>query len=160
MQSILCSVRVMTWFKSTDTNKGTEDWWTCCGRWSCFNVALQCRELIITGTFQCELQANRSQNKTLFSPASSTEIFYVLLAVHLDNLCNENQPEALFILNLFLQKPLDVAGMFIAHNQEVFTVYVQQMVRVIRTNRCTYTVNTSWWWAINTPTTCRGCLTK
>jgi hypothetical protein len=29
--------------------------------------------------------------------------FYVLLTVHLDHLCNENQPDALFILNLFRQ---------------------------------------------------------
>jgi hypothetical protein len=33
-----------------------------------------------------------------------TKYFYVLLKVHLDNLRNENQPDALFILNLFRQK--------------------------------------------------------
>jgi hypothetical protein len=29
-------------------------------------------------------------------------VFYVLLIQHLDNLCNENQLDALFILDLFL----------------------------------------------------------
>jgi hypothetical protein len=32
----------------------------------------------------------------------------------------------------FLKKPLHVSGVFIAYHQEVFTVYVQQLVRVIR----------------------------
>jgi hypothetical protein len=54
-----------------------------------------------------------------------------LLPVHLDILCNENQPDALFMLNLFCQSLLHVSGMFIAHHQEVFTIYVQQLVRVI-----------------------------
>jgi hypothetical protein len=52
--------------------------------------------------------------------------------VHLDNPYNENQPDELFILNLFRQKPLHVSGAFIAHHQEVVTVYVQQLLRVIR----------------------------
>jgi hypothetical protein len=39
--------------------------------------------------------------------------------VYLDNLCNENQLDALFILNLFRQ----VSGMFIPHYLQVFTVY-------------------------------------
>jgi hypothetical protein len=69
----------------------------------------------------------------------------------------------------FVTQPLHVSGMFIAHHQEVFTVYIQQLVRSIltqpaasqlkritRTNCCTYTVNTSWWWAISLPKTCRG----
>jgi hypothetical protein len=63
----------------------------------------------------------------------------------------------------FVNQPLHVSGMFIAHHQEVFTVYVQQLVRgiryinwqlagsgwnsqpkhITRTNRCTFTVNTS-----------------
>jgi hypothetical protein len=76
----------------------------------------------------------------------------------------------------FFNQPLHVSSIFITHHQEVFTVYVQQLVRVIRcwpgqecqpdptscqspkpitrTNYCIYTVNTSWWWAINTPETC------
>jgi hypothetical protein len=58
----------------------------------------------------------------------------------------------------FFNQPLHVSEMFIVHHQEVFTVYVLQLVRVIRlgdwllasqlkrithTNCCTYTVNTS-----------------
>jgi hypothetical protein len=31
----------------------------------------------------------------------------------------------------FVSQPLHVSGMFIAHHQEVFTVYVQQLVRVV-----------------------------
>jgi hypothetical protein len=31
----------------------------------------------------------------------------------------------------FVSQPLHVSGMFIAHHQEVFTVYVQQLVCVI-----------------------------
>jgi hypothetical protein len=31
----------------------------------------------------------------------------------------------------FVNQPVHVSGMFIAHHQEVFTVYVQQLVRVI-----------------------------
>jgi hypothetical protein len=30
----------------------------------------------------------------------------------------------------FINQPLHVSGMFNAHHQEVFTVYVQQLVRV------------------------------
>jgi hypothetical protein len=32
----------------------------------------------------------------------------------------------------FINQPLHVLGIFIAHQQEVFTVYVQQLVRVVR----------------------------
>jgi hypothetical protein len=32
----------------------------------------------------------------------------------------------------FFKQPLHDSGVFIAHHQEVFTVYVQQLVRVIR----------------------------
>jgi hypothetical protein len=32
----------------------------------------------------------------------------------------------------FINRPVHVSGMYIAHHQEVFTVYVQQLVRVIR----------------------------
>jgi hypothetical protein len=32
----------------------------------------------------------------------------------------------------FVKQPLHVSGVFIAHHQEVFTVYVQQLVRDIR----------------------------
>jgi hypothetical protein len=32
----------------------------------------------------------------------------------------------------FVTHPLHVSGVFIAHHQEVFTVYVQKLVRVIR----------------------------
>jgi hypothetical protein len=32
----------------------------------------------------------------------------------------------------FVKQPLHVSGLFIAHHQEVFTVYVQQLVRIIR----------------------------
>jgi hypothetical protein len=32
----------------------------------------------------------------------------------------------------FVIQPPHVSGMFIAHHQELFTVYVQQLVRVIR----------------------------
>jgi hypothetical protein len=31
----------------------------------------------------------------------------------------------------FVKQPLRISGVFIAHHQEVFTVYVQQLVRVI-----------------------------
>jgi hypothetical protein len=31
-----------------------------------------------------------------------------------------------------VKQPLHVSGIFIAHHHEVFTVYVQQLVRVIR----------------------------
>jgi hypothetical protein len=32
----------------------------------------------------------------------------------------------------FVNQPLHVSGMFIAHHQEVFTVYAPQLVHVIR----------------------------
>jgi hypothetical protein len=32
----------------------------------------------------------------------------------------------------FVQQPVQVSEVFIAHHQEVFTVHVQQLVRVIR----------------------------
>jgi hypothetical protein len=34
-------------------------------------------------------------------------------------------------LTYFIKQPLHVSGVFIAHHQEVFTVYVQQLVHVI-----------------------------
>jgi hypothetical protein len=42
----------------------------------------------------------------------SYRIFYVLLTVHLYLLCNENQPDVLFILNLFLQSTSTVSGVY------------------------------------------------
>jgi uncharacterized membrane protein YecN with MAPEG domain len=73
----------------------------------------------------------------------------------------------------FITQPLHVSGIFTAHHRELFIVYVQQWnqfhpdpascqspERITRTNCCTYTVNTSWWWAINMSETCRGCLMK
>jgi hypothetical protein len=35
----------------------------------------------------------------------------------------------------FVRRPLHVSGIFIAHHQEIFTLYVQQLVRVIRLSR-------------------------
>jgi hypothetical protein len=51
--------------------------------------------------------------------------------MHLDNLCSENQLDALFSLIYFAKQPLHVPGIFIAHHQEVYTVHVQQLVRVV-----------------------------
>jgi hypothetical protein len=34
-------------------------------------------------------------------------------------------------LNYFVKKPLYVSGVFITHHQEVFNVYVRQLVRAI-----------------------------
>jgi hypothetical protein len=48
------------------------------------------------------------------------------------DLCNENQLDALFILNLCRQSTSTCFGRFIAHHQEVFTVCIQQLARVIR----------------------------
>jgi hypothetical protein len=71
--------------------------------------------------------------------------------------------------SIYFSQPVHVSGIFIAHRREVFTAYVQQLVRVIRTaagrvrmdrfypdpassllskrvtrtNCCAYTVNTS-----------------
>jgi hypothetical protein len=55
-----------------------------------------------------------------------------MLTVYLDILYNENQLEALLSLIYFVRQPLHVSGMYVAHYQEVFTVYVQQLVRVVR----------------------------
>jgi hypothetical protein len=46
---------------------------------------------------------------------------FVLLTVHLDIFCNENQPDALFTLIYFVSQPLHASGIFIVHHQEVFT---------------------------------------
>jgi hypothetical protein len=54
--------------------------------------------------------------------------FYVLLIIHLDMVCKENQLDALFIFSFFISQPLHVSGMFTAHHQEVFAAYVQQLV--------------------------------
>jgi hypothetical protein len=59
--------------------------------------------------------------------------------------CNEKQIDAIFIVNSFRQKLPHVSGIFVAHRQDVFTVYEQQLVRVIfyvsrsRTNKPTHT---------------------
>jgi hypothetical protein len=62
------------------------------------------------------------------SHESNQQFFHIY---RLDILCNGNQPDALFILSYFVIQPLHVSGMFVAHHQEVFTVYVQQLVRVV-----------------------------
>jgi hypothetical protein len=36
----------------------------------------------------------------------------------------------------FIKQPVHVSGIFIAHHQEVFTVYVQQLVHVINSGAC------------------------
>jgi hypothetical protein len=46
------------------------------------------------------------------------------------SICNENQLYSLFILNLFRQHPVHISGLFIANHQEVFNIYVQELVRV------------------------------
>jgi hypothetical protein len=57
---------------------------------------------------------------------------YVLLTVHLDIfVIKTNLMHYLFSI-YFVKQPLHVSGVFIAHHQEVFIVYVQQFVRVIR----------------------------
>jgi hypothetical protein len=67
----------------------------------------------------------------------------------------------------FANQPLHVSGMYTAHHQAVFTVYsiltrpaASQLKRITRTNCCTYTVHTSWWWAAYMPEKCMGYLTK
>jgi hypothetical protein len=44
-------------------------------------------------------------------------------------LCNENQLDLSLIY--FIKQALHVSDVFIAHHQVVFTVYVQQLVRVV-----------------------------
>jgi hypothetical protein len=53
-------------------------------------------------------------------------------AITLDDLCNETNLMHCLSLLYFVNQPLHVSGIFIAHHQEVFTVYVQQLERVIR----------------------------
>jgi hypothetical protein len=78
----------------------------------------------------------------------------------------------------FIRQTLHVTGIFTAHHQEVFTVYVQQLIRqdgtvvppwpgllsVTKTYNTyqllTYTVNTCWWWAVHMLVTWRGWLTN
>jgi hypothetical protein len=55
--------------------------------------------------------------------------FEILCFACLNNLCGENQLDALFTVIYFVKKPLHVSGIFIAHHQEVFTVHVQRLVR-------------------------------
>jgi hypothetical protein len=56
----------------------------------------------------------------------------VLLTVHVDILCKKNQPDALFIFNLFRQLSSTYFGHVYYHNRELSTVYVQQLARVTR----------------------------
>jgi hypothetical protein len=80
----------------------------------------------------------------------------------------------------FTNQPLHVSGIFVAHYQEVYYIYIQQLVRVMlfswlslgrrptdsqlksttRTNCCIYIYYTSWEWATNMPETCRCWLTE
>jgi hypothetical protein len=65
--------------------------------------------------------------------AKHNKVSSFFLTVHLDILCNENQPDVLFYpLFISLNNLLDASGMFIALHQDVFTVYVQQLIRCIR----------------------------
>jgi hypothetical protein len=58
--------------------------------------------------------------------------FCVLPTVDLDILCNENKLDSLVIVSLFRQPTSICLVIFISHHQEVFTAYVQKLVRVIR----------------------------
>ena len=77
----------------------------------------------------------------------------------------------------FVNKPLHVSGIFVAHHQEVYCIYIQQLVRVVlfswlfvgkqtanwkvqHVPFVVYIQCTSWWWATNMPETCRGWMTK
>jgi hypothetical protein len=55
---------------------------------------------------------------------------FVLLTIHLDNLGNETNLMHYLPLIYFVKQPLLVSGVFIAHHQEVFIVYAQQLVRM------------------------------
>jgi hypothetical protein len=91
-----------------------------------YSALKNCERNVLHDILQSRVAAHRTGQN------GGTTKFYVLLTLHLDILCNENQPDAPFILNLFSQSPLHVSAMFIAHHQEVFTVYVQQLVHIIR----------------------------
>jgi hypothetical protein len=95
---------------------------------------------------------------------------FALLTVHLDILCNENQPDALFILNLF-DNHLYMVRACLFPIIRMYSIYMysmccicsvltwsaaSQLKRITLANFCTYTANTSWWWAISMPETCRG----
>jgi hypothetical protein len=45
------------------------------------------------------------------------------------------------LLIYFVKQPLHISGVFIAHHQEIFTVYIKQLVRVIRLVDCQLSVN-------------------
>jgi hypothetical protein len=98
-------------------------------------------------------------------------IIFVMKTIHMHYL------SLIYIIN----QPLHVSGMFIVRHQEVFTVYVQQLVRVERlrwlavgwvslelfhldpytTYQLLYIYSEYLlWWVINMPETCRGWLTK
>jgi hypothetical protein len=42
--------------------------------------------------------------------------------------CSENQLDALFILSLFRHQPLRVSSIFVANHQEIYCIYIQQLV--------------------------------
>jgi hypothetical protein len=72
-----------------------------------------------------------------------------------DILCNDTKWMQFLSLIYFVNQPLHVTGVFIARHQEVFTVYVQQLVCVICLGDWQL-VGSGWNWA----KTCRGCLMK
>jgi hypothetical protein len=100
------------------------------------------------------------------------------------SLCNENQPDALFIFNLFCHSTATCFGYVYCPSSggihcictAVGTHYTFKLTgswllsrsgqlpvnlkRVTHTNFCTYTVYTSWWWAVNMPKTCSGTASK
>jgi hypothetical protein len=72
--------------------------------------------------------------------------------IQIHDLCNENQLDTLFKLNLFRQPTSTCFGHIYCLSRGIQCI--------TRTNCCTHTVNTSWWWEINMPETCTGSLTK
>jgi hypothetical protein len=64
----------------------------------------------------------------VFSGVSSLHGVYMLCSPSPLCACTEVRDKLIY----FVKQPLHVSGMYIAHHQEVFTVYVQQLVRVIR----------------------------
>jgi len=45
--------------------------------------------------------------------------------------CNENQIDTLFILSLSRQLPLHVSGIFVAHHQEEYYIYIYSKYKLL-----------------------------
>jgi hypothetical protein len=119
------------------------------------------------------LKMEAAVSHKIFLPIHQTERRHIPEELNI-SYCNENQLDSLFIFSLLRHSTCTCFGhIYCPSSGSIYCIYtaigtcytfrwmaaVSQLKNITRTNCCIYTVNTSWWWAINMSETCRCWLT-